>query len=143
METMSKDFDVGTIRVCAGSCCAVCGVFWECPAAFGCGANYELCCFTYDFCCKPCGGPPAYGCTAPEGRMCRLGICCCAIGLKKPDSCCRSSVQSCCIISIGAIPCDETVPCVIGHLGLTCYPIFGCCLPLSEIPNAKKKISPK
>lgn len=138
---MSKDFDVQSIRVFAASCCVVSGVFWDCPASCGYGINYELCCITYDCCCK-CGGQGAYACNAPEGSICRLGLCCCAVGCKKPNACCRVSYQACCCMTLGAIPCDETVPCACGYLGLTCYPIFGCCVRLADIPNEKRKIIP-
>jgi hypothetical protein len=138
MDTMSKDFDIQTIKVVGATCCAIGGIFWECPAAFGCGFNSELTCLAVDCCCKCCGGPSMYNCTAPEGRMCQLGCCCLALSLKKPTSCCKGSSQCCCLLNVGAIPCDADVPFAIACLGLTCYPVTGCCLSLSEIPNPKK-----
>merc|ERR1712146_626589 len=69
-------------------------------------------------------------------RSASLGYCCgCGIAncMQPTFKCCSAQQQLCCLVSQGAFPTTDEMPCLIGCCGLSCYPNVGCCKSLKDI----------
>jgi hypothetical protein len=108
--------------LCCALCCVNCSLLSGCDA-IGCSGKAGICCCNLECCCKfdaPCLFP------------------CCCLGIKSECDGCSvvdAQVQACCIVVSAAIPCNEEVPLAVSVLGLTLYPVQGCCVQQKEIMN--------
>ena len=69
-----------------------------------------LCCLEEEFCCKQGADP--------------LCLYCCACRIVPVSVLIKGQAQTCCCVTGVAIPPDAEVPCMIGTLGIVCYPSF-------------------
>ena len=123
------------ILVSALGCCFG-ALYTEVPACIGCSGKQECLCIEEEFCLKLGTTPIAAGLKTGDGYICKLGLFCCSCGLKTPSVLCKGKSQCLCLVSQGAFPTTDDIPCMCAYLGLACYPNFGCCKPVSAI--AKK-----
>merc|ERR1712110_1125319 len=88
----------------------------------------DACCCSYD------------GCLFTDGCLGCMGssTCCCC----ESEFCLKSGAPTLCCICC-ALPCDDEVPCMVGTLGLICYPSFGCCRTLGAITGKGESGDPR
>lgn len=145
--------DASAMRFISGCCCGQ--STYDAPDSFctclRCHVDTELCCLYETFCCglatiglkhrRDClCGPPnedrkdKY----PVGAVCQIGMGFCGVGLKN----CLSSpsfivhhCDLCCTVTDYALPpsgTQATMPVTVGCIGISCYPLVGCCMKMKE-----------
>merc|ERR1712008_501246 len=62
-----------------------------------------------------------------------LCLYCCACRIVPVSVLIKGQAQTCCCVTGVAIPPDAEVPCMIGTLGIVCYPSFGVCKKMKDI----------
>ncbi len=127
VKAHEQNLNQDNMHVLSGCCCFNTLISLNCCEFLGCSGVSECLCIKEEFCCKP--SHPCMPCIlfCSEGFCCRLGMCCCNIGIKLPDHCCKSQSQFCCITTNASLPNDEDTPCIVAMCGLVCYPKCGCC----------------
>jgi hypothetical protein len=78
---------------------------------------------------------PSLGCgmttNADNKECCKISLPFCSMGLKTPETCCRSAERCLCYKSAAAFPFDPLYveKCVCACYGIQCGPECGCCGP--------------
>jgi len=108
------------------ACCCYYDGFLFGDGCLGCMGSTTMCCLEEEFCCKQGADP--------------LCLYCCACRMVPVSVLIKGQGQTCCCVGGVAIPPDSEVPCMIGTLGVVCYPSFGVCKKMKDItgsdPNA-------
>jgi len=78
-----------------------------------------------------------------NNEFCKIGVYCCAFGVKKPERCCALAAQFCCIKEAGALPLDEEYQgeLIFSYYFCTCLPKCGFLVEGPDIPALKKPMN--
>lgn len=96
-----------------------------------CKGSCDFICLRHACCCALNTPPRGCGCVGDErrGELCKVGCCCCDVGLVVPTKICSGGFQFCCCVEVMSLPCvPEYIPCP-GILTLWCIPPC-CCLQI-------------
>ncbi|CAB9516852.1 expressed unknown protein [Seminavis robusta] len=120
---------------------AACCMWQACDfddVALGCKGKSQVLCLTREISCAV--GEPMTGCGLVTNKdnkeCCKIGLLCCAYGLKEPETCCKAAGQFFCLKEAAALPLDEEYvgeP-VFALYCLSCLPEVGCCV---EAPRCR------
>ena len=125
-----KHTDINEMVPFYGCCCFLCNIYAEFPDCLGITASGECCCTrSVVACCKARSGD--------AGGVC-CDICSCNSSCIKPQTCCFSQCQCCCIDYRGACPAAKDAPCIVTPLPYcVVYPKCGCCSKIGTLRGAK------
>ena len=125
----------GDDRVFSACCCCNALISTDFAKVIGCSATNECCCLKEE-CCLKVGEKPmdclVGKAVISELMICKIGLPCCSIGLKKPKPLCKGHGECCCFRNNLALPPDSDTPSIFALYGLSCYPKQGCCMKFSD-----------
>lgn len=110
----------------------------------GCKAKSECLCLVRE-CCFAAGEEPVGTglITNPENKeCCKIGLYCCACGIKQPERLCAIAEHAFCLKAAGSIPPDKEYldQCVCATHCISCAPECGCCVDAPACPALNKAI---
>uniref|UniRef100_A0A7S3P8Z5 Uncharacterized protein n=1 Tax=Amphora coffeiformis TaxID=265554 RepID=A0A7S3P8Z5_9STRA len=118
--TRDDAVDEENFVLCCACCCANASIYAD-GDCIGCSGKAGICCLNLQCCCKP-----SAPCLVPFG----------CVGIRPEcDGCSviNMQCQACCLAINAAIPCNKEVPLAVSVLGLTLYPVQGCCVKQGQI----------
>eukprot|EP00632_Arachnochrysis_sp_CCMP2950_P013822 CAMPEP_0185690914 /NCGR_PEP_ID=MMETSP1164-20130828/1444_1 /TAXON_ID=1104430 /ORGANISM="Chrysoreinhardia sp, Strain CCMP2950" /LENGTH=161 /DNA_ID=CAMNT_0028357529 /DNA_START=62 /DNA_END=547 /DNA_ORIENTATION=- len=123
--------DEADIILVFGCCC--CNQGFICEKCLGIACEQACCCIEHYCCLKPGARLMLCGCGGGDGKVCQLGLGCCAIGLVCPPQTIIKNQQQClCLVGSCAIPPSNDIPATVACYGLSLYPKCGCCVRLKD-----------
>jgi hypothetical protein len=84
-------------KICDACICCIDGCDFE-NIVLGCKGKGQFCCIVEEACLAPGEDSLGVGCVtnADNNECCKLGLLCCAVGLKSPDTCVKSAGKDKC-----------------------------------------------
>ena len=139
-RTLTMTINENSLYLLSGCICCFSGLYTDTADLIGVDVKGECVCIEEEICfklnrlnkeslilCSPCVVPN------PDGLMCRLGLGCVGIGLKKPVTCIKNRGQCFCCYGAAALPTDSEVPVTCAICFLSLYPKVGCFKKLGEM----------
>lgn len=68
--------------------------------------------------------------------LCQIGLCCLAVGIKRPTTWVKVQNHCCCLVASAALPPDDEIGLVAALCGIQCYPGCGVCKKLGDLQKA-------
>uniref|UniRef100_A0A7S3HLB0 Uncharacterized protein n=1 Tax=Spumella elongata TaxID=89044 RepID=A0A7S3HLB0_9STRA len=129
--------DPSGMYVFGALCCCNTLISTDIAHFIGCAGISECLCIHEEFCLKantafmPCVIGPA------SGYLCKIGIPCCAFGIKIPTVLLKGKSSCFCLTTNCAFPPDADTPLMLAVYGLMCFPVIGCCNKFGTVPKTK------
>lgn len=134
---MADSMDLSKVILYSACICCHNGIWTEVDKLIAgdvCDFKGEFLCCEEQACIKADKMSDPLLCGVPEGKICQVGVGCCAVALKMPELpkvlACKG--HCCCCAQSAAFPFDDENPlmCALCFVGL--FPKFGIAMPWSE-----------